>query len=184
VDQITPEQKIEVKTPDVSVAKGAHGWLVIIGCTLIVLFAIGGIYNRSQGSETKETTYAAKSKGEKEEKTTETKSVPSDTILVTLLGAGATLILVGFLYARISAIKGPGGFELDLLTEKDTAATAAAVVDKAQASGVTDPTKIATATTDALTTVAREKAAVMRDAPTTAIEQAAEASVRAVAGAG
>jgi hypothetical protein len=180
MDQITPEQKIEVKTADVSVAKGAHGWLVILGCVLIALFVIGGIYNRSEGSETKETTYAAKTKGEKEEKTTKTKSVPSDTILVTLLGAGATLILVGFLYARISAIKGPGGFEIDLLTEKDTATTAKEVADKAAADKVTDPKKIADATTSALALIAKQKPTGAQDASTEVIKNAVNEGFRLV----
>jgi len=72
---------------------------------------------------------------------TVTKSPPSDTMLTEILGVGALLMLVGFLYPRINTIKLPGGAELDL-------ATANAVMQQqvkalATASGQKDPTAIA-----------------------------------------
>lgn len=59
-------------------------------------------------------------------KTTESKEFASETLLSALLGVGAALILVGFLYARISSIKLPGGTEIGIgkLTEKEEEDTA------------------------------------------------------------
>ena len=51
--------------------------------------------------------------------TTTTKNLPSDTLLTTLLATGSILVLAGLLYSRISAIKVPGGGEVDFITADD-----------------------------------------------------------------
>ena len=103
--------------PQVGLAKGAHKPLVIIGCAL-ALSAFGlGIAGGIVGS--KVTTVG---------KDMTTKSWPSDIELTSLFSAGALLVLTGFFWTRISAIKLPGGAELDL-TPEEQATTAKAVVD-------------------------------------------------------
>lgn len=166
-------QKVEVKTANVSLAKGAHRGLVVIGGLLIVLVIVVGAVDRFAGSETKEVTTPAKVKGEKEEKVTETKAVISDTLLTTLLGAGAALILVGVLYARISAIKLPGGTEIDLLNKDDVKASADAVAKEAEQKNTQDPKAIAAATAETLAIVNQEKTSSAQELPAEAYEQAA-----------
>ncbi|MGH2974765.1 MAG: hypothetical protein ACRDLL_07855 [Solirubrobacterales bacterium] len=98
--------------------------LVVIGCVLAVLALAGVVYARAVGSDTKESTTPANSNtGQTPTKTTTTKNAPSDALLEAALGAGAALILAGTLYSRISAIKLPGGAEIDLTTQEKDQAT-------------------------------------------------------------
>lgn len=50
-----------------------------------------------------------------------TTSVPSEGVSLALLGTGVVLILAGALYTRLTAIKLPGGAEIDLSAEEKTA---------------------------------------------------------------
>ena len=169
----TDQQTVEVKTANVSLAKGAHKGLVVLGSLLVILVIACGIYNRAEGSETKEVTTPALNKGEAEEKTTETKAVFSDTLLTTILGAGAALILVGVLYARISSIKLPGGTEVGFITEKDVKEATDAIAKKAAETGTEDPKKIAAATAETFAIVNRSKASATTELPPETYERAA-----------
>jgi hypothetical protein len=106
--------------PDAKVvhAKGAHVALVAIGALLVIAAIAVGIGGRIGG-----TTVTKSGDG----KTTTTKSWPSDAQFNALVGAGAALILAGFLWTRITAIKLPGGAEVDLSSdERQQAADAVA----------------------------------------------------------
>lgn len=130
-DPMTPSPKdktqvqIERKDPNIGVASGAHRWLVAIGIVVLIGWVGVLILNRTLGSETKEVTQPAAQvdtgAAEATTKTTESKEFASETLLSALLGVGGALILVGFLYARISSIKLPGGTEIGLgkLTEEE-----------------------------------------------------------------
>jgi len=78
---------------------------------------------------------------------TTTKGMPSEAVLLSLLGTGAILVLAGALYNRLSAIKLPGGAEITL-TPEEREQVAAKVAEKAGAGA--DPEAVARATAAAL----------------------------------
>lgn len=140
--------------------------LVLAGTLLIGLFVAGLIVSHTAGSETTKTTIpsaaASKGSGSSSGKSsagasvtrTTTKSVPSEGELLALLGTGAVLVLAGALYSRLSAIKLPGGAEIDLSPEeKDAIATEVATqaTQAAEATGATHE-EVAHTTAQALAT--------------------------------
>lgn len=146
-DADKPESKVVL-------AGGAHVALVTIGAVLVVL-AIGiGVAGRTVGSTEK-----------KSGDTTTTKAWPSDTQLTGLLTSGAVLILTGFLWTRITAIKLPGGAEIDLTSEEQKKA---AEKVGAKLSG-SDAVKVAEETQKAVSALRRSKARI--SAPTLTDEQ-------------
>jgi len=85
-----PVEQIEQK-------RGAHVWMVIIGSACLGVAIAVGILGRLSGSTV-----------EKVGGKTTTKSWPSETLITSLLAVGAVLIIVGFLWARITSIKVAG----------------------------------------------------------------------------
>ncbi len=106
------EINVEKAAGNVVTSRKANFWLILLGVLLVACFAGGAVYARTAGSETVETPSTKPKAGEA--KTTTTKSAPSETLLTTLLGTGAALIIVGALYGRISTIKLPGGIEVSM----------------------------------------------------------------------
>ncbi|HET7484888.1 MAG TPA: hypothetical protein VFJ64_05860 [Solirubrobacterales bacterium] len=105
--------------PKVAVRKETKQSLVIIGGLLIVAALGLAALNWSIGSETKETTPASTTPTAKASTTTKkTTSGPTEGLLTAIIGSGAALIIVGFLYGRISSIKLPGGVEVGLTPEE------------------------------------------------------------------
>lgn len=111
------EINIEKPAPNVVTSRKANPWLIVLGILLVACFAGGTVYARTAGSETVET--SGPNTGANASKTTTTKNAPSETLLTTLLGTGAALIIVGALYGRISTIKLPGGVELSLAKDAE-----------------------------------------------------------------
>jgi hypothetical protein len=105
--------------PKVAVRKETKQSLVIIGGLLIVVALGLAALNWSIGSETKETTPSSTTPATKVSTTTKkTTSGPTEGLLTAILGSGAALIIVGFLYGRISSIKLPGGVEVGLTPDE------------------------------------------------------------------
>jgi Na+-transporting methylmalonyl-CoA/oxaloacetate decarboxylase gamma subunit len=128
--------------PKIAVSKETKKVLVAIGVGLIVLSLGLAALNWVIGSETTETTPPpAKSPATASaQKTTKTKSGPSEGLLTALLGSGAALVVVGFLYGRISSIKLPGGVEVGLTKdEEDKAAEKVGEKLKEKSGGAVDP---------------------------------------------
>jgi len=135
----------DIDKPDTKVvlAGGAHEALVAIGVALVIVAILVGAAARLSGNTvTKE--------GDK----TTTKSWPSDTQVSALLGAGAALILTGFLWTRITAVKLPGGAEIDLNSAEQEKA-AEKIGDKL--SQAKDAKKIATETQKTMSALRRTK---------------------------
>ncbi|HEY8029698.1 MAG TPA: hypothetical protein VIE38_09335 [Gaiellaceae bacterium] len=94
--------------------------LVALGVLLIVLFLAGLVLTRTVGNVQKvvgaaTTTSTGTAAGTSATTTTTTtKSFVSDTVLTAILSTGVFILLIGLLYARITAIKLPGGGEIDL----------------------------------------------------------------------
>ncbi|HEX3239888.1 MAG TPA: hypothetical protein VHR18_07115 [Solirubrobacterales bacterium] len=170
--------EVEKVDSNVAVAKGAHGWLVGIGVGFIALFFVLIVFNRVVGTETKETatpaaqtttTGTTTAEPQAVSKTTKTKGLPTETLLSALLGAGAALVLAGFLYARISSIKLPGSVEVSL-TQKEKEDTAKKV---AEALPDNTPNEVVAEKTVAATSRVEEaKAATVAEAPTAMIDAA------------
>ena len=128
--------------------------LVGLGLLLLILFAVGVVFARWVGSEVVETTSPTSTSATATvAKTTETKPVPSDTVLTAVLATGAALMLVGVLYYRITTIKLPGGAEIGL-TEKEQKAAEKKVEKELEGK---PEAEVAQATHQALTEVRREK---------------------------
>jgi flagellar basal body-associated protein FliL len=93
--------------------------LVILGFLLVLLFAGGLFAARWWGSTTVSKATPSSSTATVLTTTTQTKSLPSDTLLTAILATGAILVVVGYLYTRISAIKVPGAGEVDFITDDE-----------------------------------------------------------------
>jgi len=169
--------------PKVAVRKETKKLLVGIGFVLVVLAIAVAALNWAIGSKTTETE-PAKSASDtgKVEKTKETFAGPSDELLTAVIGSGAALILIGFLYGRISSIKLPGGIDVGLTAdevEKGTKKTLEALPD-----GV-DPATAAKAiqqTQEAMLTVkaGQQAEAGVAPLPDEKIRSVAESAVEAV----
>jgi hypothetical protein len=128
--------------------------LIGLGLLLVLLAIAGVVYARAVGSVTVETTTPAPATNGVQQqpqaaastKETKTKGAPSDNLLLAVVGVGGVLVLVGFLYGRISSITLPGGSKIDLKGEEirklqdglkdkegvdETAALPAAIADAA-----------------------------------------------------
>ncbi len=171
--------QVERKDPQVGVASGAHKWLVAIGVLVLLVWVGLLVINWQFGNEITETTKTATGETAK---TTETKELASETLLSALLGVGAALILVGFLYARISSIKLPGGTELGFLggnlTEDEKKATAEKVADALPRD--TPNSEVAAATVEATAKVAQAKAAQQTEALAASTGEVADDLIDAV----
>jgi uncharacterized protein HemX len=118
VDQ-RKKETFDKPDPKVAVRKETKQSLVIVGGLLIVAALGLAALNWSIGSETKETTPSSSTPTAKASTTTKkTTSGPSEGLLTAIIGSGAALIVVGFLYGRISSIKLPGGVEVGLTPEE------------------------------------------------------------------
>jgi heme/copper-type cytochrome/quinol oxidase subunit 2 len=84
------KERVEQKT-------GAHGWMVFIGVVCLIVAIAVAIFGRVSGSTV-----------EKIGDVTTTKAWPSETLITSLLTVGAVLVIVGFLWARITSIKVAG----------------------------------------------------------------------------
>jgi cytoskeletal protein RodZ len=148
--------------------------LLWVGLLLISLFIAGVVLERTVGSETKTTpaaaatastttspaktsapaeTAATSSQKASETSTssdTTTKALPAEGVLLALLGTGVALVLTSALYTRISAIKLPGGAEIDLSNEeKQQVSKEVAQQVAAKAAPTTTPEQLAQATASA-----------------------------------
>ncbi len=138
----------------VVLAAGAHRALVAIGVVLVLLALAVAVVGRLAGTVVT-----------KNGDSTTTKSWPSDTDFTALLSSGAVLVLTGFLWSRISAIKLPGGAEIDLSSDEQKQ-TAAAVAEKLGPNAA--PQKVAEETQKAVSAVRRAKASIAPPAVATA----------------
>lgn len=131
-------------------ATKANRPLVALGAAMVALFLAGVVYSLAIGSKTTVV-------GPLLHRTTTTRSAPSGTLLEALLATGATLMVLGLFYGRITVIKLPGGGELDLsAVEKNAVAEG---VRKEVAAGKVPP-EAAPAVTVAAIEHAREQKAV------------------------
>lgn len=128
-------------------------WLIAIGGAVIALFVGGVVLSMAVGTKTTVVGHAgttSKTATVQANETTTTKGVPSDTVLEAILATGGVLILVGFLYGRISTIKIPGGGEIDLSAdEKQQVASAVATEAAAQHIGTSEIPAMTTAALEA-----------------------------------
>ena len=154
--------------------------LVVLGGTLIALFVVGLVLARLVGAKTVSTAPPSNATATVLTSTTTTKNLPSDTLLTTLLATGSILVLAGLLYSRISAIKVPGGGEVDFITADDKQQVQDKVAE-AIAQKKTDKPVSAAQTAriaiDALANLVTEKAQLVEgaaapDAVTRAVENA------------
>jgi hypothetical protein len=151
---------------NVVTSRKANSWLIGLGAIMVIAVAIGVFYARDSGSETVETSPPAQSNSSQPQATVKTtKSAPSDSLLTTVLGAGAALIIIGVLYGRISTIKLPGGVEIGLTkNEEDKAAKMIGEKLKEKADGEVDPVETAKATQEAADLLLQAKARVQAKA--------------------
>jgi hypothetical protein len=128
--------------------------LICLGGALVALFVGGVCLALFVGSNTVVSGGTSSGGTSAGPSTTTAKSVPSDSLLEAVLGAGAALIVVGVLYGRISTIKFPGGVELDL-TADESAKVEEAIGAKAQPA---EGTKLNAQGTAVATRLARQEA--------------------------
>jgi heme/copper-type cytochrome/quinol oxidase subunit 2 len=123
--------------------KGAHVAMVAIGAVCLIVATVVAVLGRASGSTV-----------EKVGDTTTTKSWPSETLITSLLAVGAVLIIVGFLWARITTIKVAGAeVALSDAEKKDVADTLTEKVPEDA-----DPKEAAAATVNVMTALTEEKA--------------------------
>lgn len=147
---------------NVVTSRKANPWLIGLGAIMVVAVALGVFYARDKGSETVETNPPTQSSPSQPQTTVKTtKSGPSDSLLTTVLGAGAALIIIGVLYGRISTIKLPGGVEIGLTKdEEDKAAKMIGQKLEEKVDGNVDPVAAARATQEASDLLVQAKARV------------------------
>lgn len=167
--------------PKVAVSKETKHALVVVGALLVILAIVVAGLSWGLGSKTTETEPAKSDAVSQVEKTKKTYSGPSDNLLMAVLGSGAALILVGFLYGRISSIKLPGGVDIGLTAEE---AQKAAKKTLESLPDDTDPATAAKAiqkTQDAVLAVkATQHAEAVAQVPDDQIGELAESAAEAV----
>jgi len=157
--------------------------LVVVGGTLIALFLVGLVLARLVGAKTVSTAPPSNATAtELTSTTTTTKTLPSDTLLTALLATGSVLLLAGLLYSRISAIKVPGGGEIDLITaadKKQVQANVTAAIDaKRTADKDVSPAQAVLIAVDALANLVTEKRQIVEGTATSdAITRAVKTAV-------
>jgi heme/copper-type cytochrome/quinol oxidase subunit 2 len=124
--------------------KGAHVSMVIIGAVCLIVAILVGILGRVSGSTVKKV-------GDE----TTTKSWPSETLITSLLAVGAVLIIVGFLWARITSIK-VAGAEIGL-SDDEKRKVADTLTEKVPNDA--KPGEVAQAAMNVVTALTEEKAA-------------------------
>lgn len=92
--------------------------LLVVGGMLLALFIAGVIYSLDEGSAKTVIMMPASPTQIQTTSTTTIKNAPSDALLTAVLATGAVLILVGYLYDRITSIKLPGGTEIGLSSDE------------------------------------------------------------------
>jgi hypothetical protein len=132
--------------------------------------------------ESKKTTYGS-APPKREWSTEVTKNLPSEGVLLALLGAGVVLVLCGGLYSRLTTIKVLGA-ELDLSGEpskEESDKLQDAVVQKAKAKEPDgpDPKKVAEATVVSYAVARAHKQATGRELSNEIIQLAADIGVKA-----
>jgi hypothetical protein len=169
--------EVTIEKPGVAVSKETKQGLVAIGMILVALALAAAGINWAEGGETTETTKPPQSGGTETKKVTKTKDGPSESLLTALLGAGAGLIVIGFLYGRISSIKLPGGTEIGLTAEEKKTAT-----QKAIEANPNDPEKAAEVALVAEDHLLAQKinSAAAATLPESKIDEALEAATAAV----
>ncbi len=110
--------EVTIEKPGVAVSQETKQALVAIGVALVLIALVAAGVNWTVGGETTETTKPSDGAAAQTETVTKIKNGPSESLLTALLGAGAGLIVIGFLYGRISSIKLPGGTEIGLNAEE------------------------------------------------------------------
>lgn len=106
--------------PKVAVRQETKKSLVLLGVLALLLGLALIVVTWSVGSKTTETPAASSSSAKTAaKKTTTTKSPPSEGLITAVLGTGAALIVIGFLFGRISTIKLPGGVEVAMNKEAE-----------------------------------------------------------------
>lgn len=179
-DPPKPNDTFSKPDPKVAVRKETKQALVAIGAMLVILAIVVAGLSWGLGSKTTETEPAKSSASSQVEKTKKTYSGPSDNLLMAVIGSGAALILVGFLYGRISSIKLPGGVDIGLTQKEDEKTTKATL--EALPEG-TDPADAAKAIQQArgavLAVKATQQAEVAAQVPDEQIQTLAESSAEA-----
>ncbi len=176
----------------------------VVGALLLGLFLVGAVIAQTDGGKSSKSTPRAMTTGSSETTTTgssgsapsttrtttttstdggvsgeTTKNAPSEGLLLTVLGTGVILVLVGALYSRITTIKLPGGAELALSPE-ETQHVAERVAQKAnEQPGAPSASAVANATSAALQLAHTHKLIANRPLDEQAIEQAATAGLAA-----
>jgi hypothetical protein len=146
-------------TEQVEQKQGAHKWMVGIGVACLIVAIVVGILGRISGSTV-----------HKVGDTTITKSWPSETLITSLLAVGAVLVIVGFLWARITSIK-VAGAEIGLSDDEKTK-VAEALTKKVPEDA--KPEEAAKAALNVMTALTEQKAtgAALTDAEiSTAVDQ-------------
>ncbi len=118
---------VAIEKPGVAVSQETKYSLVSLGFVLVLIAIVAATFNLFDRGETTETTKPGKDAVAQTETVKKTASGPSDSLLTALLGAGAGLMVIGFLYGRISSIKLPGGTEIGLSAQEKKAATQKAI---------------------------------------------------------
>ncbi len=141
--------------PQVAVRQETKKSLVWLGVALLAVGLVLIATTWAIGTKTTETPPASSSDAKTAaKKTTTTKSGPAEGLITAVLGTGAALILVGFLFGRISSIKLPGGVEVSLAKEAEEK-----TLEKSVEKHPNDPAKAAAVAQKAQTLLLQENAA-------------------------
>lgn len=183
-DPPTPSDTFSKPDPKVAVRKETKQALVVIGAALIILAIVVAALSWGLGSKTTETEPSKSAAASTVEKTKKTYSGPSDSLLMAVIGSGAALILVGFLYGRISSIKLPGGVDIGLTAEEKEKAATKTLEKLESLPGETSPADAAKAIQHAqdavLAVKATQHAEAVAQVPDEQIVELAESAAQAV----
>lgn len=171
------DDMVTIEKPGVAVSQETNGTLVGIGVGLVLLALVLVGVNWAVGSETKTTKPpTVGSAAAAKTTTTKTQAGPSESLLTAVLGAGAALIVVGFLYGRISSIKLPGGAEIGLTPDEKQR-----MLEKAVAANPEEPAKVAMVAKEAEDRLLAKKIAAPVELPNATIDDVVSDIVENVA---